>query len=418
MRIGIVGGGGAGLLCARLLATQHDVSLFESDDRIGGNARSHLISDETVSSRVDLGVNLFHIDEYPLFMSILKVLQIETRPCNLSIEFQLADRLRFCFDYNRGRLAGAPVWGRFFKSLTLRHQISKLRRIAENMPPTACLGDLLNHSACTESAALALRGMAMGVWTMRSMDLDEFPLSFVLNQLRQLGLLTNVTPDRWHFIPKGFANYLDRLAGPISNRIFKECPIESVTRSSEGIRLTMKNGAEVAVDEVIMAVPGHRLIDLMKTPSDTEYNMLARLKSAVHHISLKQLSSDTRNLRFSPAIQLTLEKTNTGGFNAIKAVTHLNRLTHGVVTQNLGLYHSSESKAHLTDKATLYNWAGYTPIFSRDSVAVHKLYDTLSGRDRIHFCGSYWGNGLHEAAVGSALQICRKFGIDLAALDS
>jgi len=40
MRIGIIGGGAAGLAAAWLLEHDHDVTHFEKDDRLGGHAHT------------------------------------------------------------------------------------------------------------------------------------------------------------------------------------------------------------------------------------------------------------------------------------------------------------------------------------------------------------------------------------------
>ena len=59
MKIGIVGGGAAGLTSAWLLGDQHEVTLFEADDRLGGHA--HTIEIETDGQRleVDAGFQFF-----------------------------------------------------------------------------------------------------------------------------------------------------------------------------------------------------------------------------------------------------------------------------------------------------------------------------------------------------------------------
>jgi predicted NAD/FAD-binding protein len=40
-------------------------------------------------------------------------------------------------------------------------------------------------------------------------------------------------------------------------------------------------------------------------------------------------------------------------------------------------------------------------------------YREISGINRIHYCGAYWGNGFHEDGVNSALAACKFFGKSL-----
>ncbi len=46
MRIAVVGSGISGLLAARLLSREHEVTVFESDDRIGGHTHTHCIVEQ------------------------------------------------------------------------------------------------------------------------------------------------------------------------------------------------------------------------------------------------------------------------------------------------------------------------------------------------------------------------------------
>ena len=41
-----------------------------------------------------------------------------------------------------------------------------------------------------------------------------------------------------------------------------------------------------------------------------------------------------------------------------------------------------------------------------------QLHARVSGVDRTHFCGAYWGYGFHEDGVRSALAVCRDLGVE------
>ena len=42
-----------------------------------------------------------------------------------------------------------------------------------------------------------------------------------------------------------------------------------------------------------------------------------------------------------------------------------------------------------------------------------KQHSRISGKNRTHFCGAYWGFGFHEDGVSSALAVARHFGKEL-----
>jgi predicted NAD/FAD-binding protein len=50
------------------------------------------------------------------------------------------------------------------------------------------------------------------------------------------------------------------------------------------------------------------------------------------------------------------------------------------------------------------------PVFTRESPHAQKRHAEISGINRTHFCGAYWGYGFHEDGVNSALAACKFFG--------
>jgi uncharacterized protein len=50
------------------------------------------------------------------------------------------------------------------------------------------------------------------------------------------------------------------------------------------------------------------------------------------------------------------------------------------------------------------------PVYTRDAPRAQKRHEEISGRNRTHYCGAYWGYGVHEDGVNSALAACKYFG--------
>jgi predicted NAD/FAD-binding protein len=53
------------------------------------------------------------------------------------------------------------------------------------------------------------------------------------------------------------------------------------------------------------------------------------------------------------------------------------------------------------------------PVFTTAGVQAQARHGVISGRNRTHYCGAYWGNGFHEDGVVSAIAACRPFGVRL-----
>ena len=50
------------------------------------------------------------------------------------------------------------------------------------------------------------------------------------------------------------------------------------------------------------------------------------------------------------------------------------------------------------------------PVFTGDAPAAQQRHGEISGVNRTHYCGAYWGYGFHEDGVNSALAACSYFG--------
>jgi predicted NAD/FAD-binding protein len=57
---------------------------------------------------------------------------------------------------------------------------------------------------------------------------------------------------------------------------------------------------------------------------------------------------------------------------------------------------------------------GYAhPVYTADGVKAQARVAEISGRNRTHYCGAYWGWGFHEDGVRSALRVGERFGVRL-----
>jgi predicted NAD/FAD-binding protein len=50
------------------------------------------------------------------------------------------------------------------------------------------------------------------------------------------------------------------------------------------------------------------------------------------------------------------------------------------------------------------------PVYTPAGAAAQRRWAEISGVDRVHYCGAYWGWGFHEDGVVSALRVCDMLG--------
>jgi predicted NAD/FAD-binding protein len=95
MKIAIVGGGAAGMVTARLLDENHDVSVFERESMLGGHVRTLGGNVACVQLpdgvRLDAGVIEFDRLHFPRFHALMDELGVEMAPVPATSGMFLAD---------------------------------------------------------------------------------------------------------------------------------------------------------------------------------------------------------------------------------------------------------------------------------------------------------------------------------------
>ena len=83
MKIAIIGSGISGLGCAYLLKKSHDIALFEASNKPGGHVNTIDVSGKTGDYRVDTGFIVFNEQNYPNFVRLLELLQVDSQPTRM-----------------------------------------------------------------------------------------------------------------------------------------------------------------------------------------------------------------------------------------------------------------------------------------------------------------------------------------------
>src|SRR5271169_3667269 len=84
--VAVIGAGVSGLTAAYLLSRTHDVILFEAEDRLGGHAHTHDVTDpDGRQHAVDSGFIVHNDVTYPWLRKLFGELNVEVRPTEMSM---------------------------------------------------------------------------------------------------------------------------------------------------------------------------------------------------------------------------------------------------------------------------------------------------------------------------------------------
>lgn len=92
MRVAVVGAGGAGVTCAWLLEPQHDVTLFEASDHLGGHVHTVRSEVDGREHRIELGAEFFFREGYGGLHALLERMRITPVRDRLKVSFQFPER--------------------------------------------------------------------------------------------------------------------------------------------------------------------------------------------------------------------------------------------------------------------------------------------------------------------------------------
>ena len=71
MRVAIVGGGVSGIVAAARLHPRHEITLFESQARLGGHAYTVAVARQNGTWQIDMGFVVLNDRNYPRFRGLL-----------------------------------------------------------------------------------------------------------------------------------------------------------------------------------------------------------------------------------------------------------------------------------------------------------------------------------------------------------
>lgn len=412
-QIAVIGSGVSGLVCARLLATRHDVWLYEAADRLGGHAHTVDCVANGKSVAADVGFMVFNRRTYPNFTRLLELLGIESQPSDMSFSVRDgAAGLEYCSTrlFAQRRNVLSP---RFWRMLA---DILRFNRDA---------ADLLNGRYDLNLSLEQLSGnrgygpslmdhyllpMAAAIWSAPPGVVANFPARFLVQFLHNHGLVQLRDRPQWLTIPGGSRRYVEALARRLAERIRLNSPVRSVRRVAGGVIVD----AAGRFDAVVLATHAPQSLGILADATAAEREILGAF---AYQPNAASLHTDTQFMPRRERARASWNCLAGADRSATPTVTYdLNRL------QRLGLREplcvTLNAPTPLTADTHIESLAFEHPVYSAAAIAAQARRHELHRDGRTYFCGAYWGYGFHEDGVNSALAVANEFGISLDDLGS
>ena len=406
MRIAVVGAGIAGLTCAHVLARRHEVTLFEAEDRLGGHTNTVRVDLADETHHVDTGFIVHNDRNYPHFRRLLEELGVATQPSDMS--FSVSDGSAFEFNGSspnglfacRSHLV-RPEFHRMVRDLLRFNREARSLIGAGGSGPS--LGTFLEAGGYSPAFVERLIvPQASAVWSADPAQMWEFPASFLAEFFDNHGMLGLRDRPRWHTICGGARTYVDALAARFEGRVRTATPIRSIARLPDAVEVVPEGGEPEPFDQVVVAAHSDQALAMLADPSPAESEILSAIpytpNEAVLHTDASLLP---RRRRAWASWNFHLEPEPSG---RTTVTYHMNRLQSLDSREELCV---TLNRTEAIDPARVIATIPYAhPVFTREGVAAQGRLSEISGRDRTHYCGAYWGWGFHEDGAASALRVC------------
>lgn len=404
MRIAIVGTGVSGLVAARHLHREHEVTVFEADDRIGGHVHTWNVQARGREYRVDSGFIVCNERNYPNFLALLAELGIRTQPSTMSFSVR-HDAANL--EYNGSgirQLFAQPANVARPRFLRMLAEVLRFNRVAARTArsggPSLTLGALLadgNYSASFRDWYLVPMGSA--IWSLPPSRVLDMPARFFVDFFDNHGMLTVDDRPLWRVVQGGSSRYVDALSAPFRDRIRLRHRVSRVERLSDAVVVDGER-----FDRVVLACHSDQALAMLADPSRAEREVLSAMPYQVNDVVLH---TDTSLLPRRRAAWGAWNYRVTGAPEAPAVVTYNMNMLQSIdapetfcVTLNAD---GAVDPARLIGRATYHH-----PIVTPAGIAARARRDEVSGPNRTHYCGAYWGNGFHEDGVASALDVVRE----------
>ncbi len=419
MKIAIIGAGISGNLAARLLATQHEVQLFEAGNYLGGHANTVQVTTPSGAVQVDTGFMVFNRRTYPNFCRMLEILGVECQPSDMSFSVHCdASGL----EYNGSSLNGLfaqrsnllnPRFHRLVRDILWFNRAGET--FATTSPSddgtttngTTTLGEFLSSQRLgPEVRQNYLIPMLSAIWSAAPDMVERLPARFILGFMHNHGLMQLRDRPMWRTIVGGSKRYVQALLAPIADRIRIGSRVVRIERRIDAATVHLDGGQEEQFDAVVLATHADQSLAVLAEATRDERDILTAFpyqkNSAVLHSDTGPMPTRRRawaswNYRIAAGDPTTSELTSSAGLSAASVTYDLNRLQNLPTDQPLfvTLNPVSPINSQLIHREFSYDH----PAFSLQSVAAQDRWEQISGPNRTYYCGAYWGYGFHEDGV-------------------
>jgi predicted NAD/FAD-binding protein len=414
VNIAVIGSGISGISSAFILSKNHNVSLFEKNNYIGGHTNT-VTTDENV--RVDTGFIVMNDKTYPNLTAFLDKLKINRIKTDMS--FGYCDR-KNDFYYSTSSLDTIFAQRKNILDLSyykFLYEIMKFFKLTKKFITYGnndlCIGQFLELNNFSKSfEEKYILPMASAIWSAPQDKIARFPMLSFANFYNNHGLLSVTDQPQWYFVENGSSSYVDAFLKGFNGKVFKNKKAVSVKQNLNNPEIVFEDSEVLKFDKIIIAAHADEAFKMLENPDPDQVKLLGPWTYSKNRVCLHH------DLSFMPD-----NKRAYASWNYLKE-ENMEKNSPACITYDMTrLQKLNSEKRYLVtlnpqreiEKNKLIKEIIYThPVFTRETMETQDKLERLNNKNKnIFFCGSYFGYGFHEDGINSGIKVCKIFGESL-----
>jgi predicted NAD/FAD-binding protein len=247
---------------------------------------------------------------------------------------------------------------------------------------------------------------ASAVWSADPLQMWSFPARFLVEFFENHGMLGFRDRPRWRTITGGSRNYVQALIRPWREHLRLSALVTEICRHPDHVTVSSRGCEPERFDAVVIATHSDQALALLADPSERERELLGAIPYQQNEVVLhtdRSLLPRRRRAWASWNFHLAA-----GAQGRCMVTYHMNRLQSLRADREFCV---TLNRTEAIDPEQIIWTMRYAhPVFTPTGVAAQSHHDEISGRNRTHYCGAYWGWGFHEDGLRSARRVVGELG--------
>jgi uncharacterized protein len=424
MRIAIIGSGVSGNVAAWALKTgsEHTITLYEKEPRLGGHSATVDVDYDGVPISVDTGFIVYNTLNYPNMVKLFDLLNVPTKESDMS--FAVSSRqgknewagktkgVANGFFARRRNLVSPSHW-RLLREMMRFNKTALADRAAgrfETIYAGLSMGEYLAKNRFSKAFQDDyLIPMCGAIWSTSPAEMLKFPAKSFITFFDHHRLMQWDRPV-WRTVTGGSRAYVERLTAVFKDTIRMGDAVMSVSRTADGVEVITKRGDKALYDHVIFASHTDETLAMLGDATEAEQSVLG----AIHYRSNDVILH--RDPRFMPKRKAAWAAWNVlacDNPDADLCVTYWMNILQPFIPFEKPLFVTLNPPEPIAEDKVFGRYRYAHPQFDGVAIEAQQRLDTIQGQNHTWFCGAWQGYGFHEDGVLSGLQVAQALGAKL-----